>query len=269
MSDEHPPRRPTADEPSKAGLYDAALAREQGGGDHFGTERETVRAFTAKWGPGLATNATANRAFLRRAVRAVADRGVRQFLDLGCAAPTATDNVHEIAQSYDPDARVVYVDNDPKVLAHWAAVTPGNPAIAYLEADIRDVDDVLNRPCAKRLIDWSEPLGLLAVTTPHYLPDADDPTGVLAAYMRGAVVGSHIAISHICRDGADEELIADLKGLYMGGMYARDTATILGMFQGWELLEPGELVDVRDWRDGGGERSPLPLLCGVAVKRAR
>src|SRR5262249_1612170 len=97
--------------PSTAGLYDAAHA----GGDHYGPERDAVRSFAERWGAGLIGNAGANRAFLARAVRAISEVGVRQFLDLGCANPTATGNVHEIAQSYGPDARVVYVDNDPTV----------------------------------------------------------------------------------------------------------------------------------------------------------
>lgn len=261
--DHHGPHRiPDPDRPTFAGLYDAA----QGGSDHYGPEREVVRAFTQKWGPGLAGNAVANRAFLGRAVRVMAERGVRQFLDLGCAKPTETDNVHEIAQSYDPAARVAYVDNDPTVLAHWQAITPSNKNIAYIERDVRDADDVLGHSDIVRLIDWSEPVAVLAVTTLHYLADSDDPTGLIGRYVQDAAEGSPLAISHICTNGADPDLIADLEDLYIGGMHPRSTEQILSMFQGWKLLEAGELVDVRDWRNGGSERSPLPLLCGVAVK---
>lgn len=260
MHDDHP----GSDKPSNAGLYDAA----QGGGDHYGPERAAVRAFTQKWGPGLAGNAIGNRAFLGRAVETVAESGIRQFLDLGCG-PAAAENVHDIAQVHHPDVRVVYVDNDPTVLAHWQAITPGNQNITYLEADIRDAEKILSHPDTERLIDWSEPVAVLAVTTPHYLADGDDPAGVLGRYVRDAAPGSHLAISHISSDGADPGLIADLEALYVGGMHARDIAAIRRMFQGWELLEPGELVDVRDWRNGGQERSPLPLLCGVAVKPER
>lgn len=257
MDDQREPRQIGVNEPSPAGLYDVLL----GGQDHYSDEVSAIRRFSERW-PKVASDGPANREFMRRAVRFLAEQGISQYLDLGCAKPTEDGgNVHEIAQAIVPGARVVSVDNDPTVRPHALAQVDGNSGLAWIEADVRDTEKILSHPETRELLDFSEPVGLLLVTTLHYLPD-DDPAGVAARYLRDAAPGSYVVISHACSDGVDPDLVEAVR--VAAGVHARPEAAILALFQGLELLEPGRLVNVRDWRAAGGEPSELPLLCGVA-----
>src|SRR4029450_5531810 len=168
-----------------------------GGKDHFPADREAGEAVAGVF-PSLPSGVLETRRFMCRAVRFLArELGIRQFLDLGTGIPTSP-NVHEVVQAVDPASRVVYVDNDPIVLVHARALLTSSPegATAYIDADLREPEKILNHPELLRTLDLSQPTGLLLVAVLHFIMDADDPYGV-SGRMRRAVpsrrqlVGSH------------------------------------------------------------------------------
>ena len=147
-----------------------------GGKDNFQADRESGDAMAAAF-PTIRTSALENRRFLQRAVGYLArEAGIRQFLDIGTGIPTA-NNTHEVAQAVAPESRVVYVDNDPIVLAHARALLTSSPegATAYIDADLRDPEKILAHPELQRTIDLSQPVGLMLVAVLHFVPDGDDP----------------------------------------------------------------------------------------------
>ena len=158
--------------PHAARMYDYFL----GGKDHFAADRETAEKRMQSW-HAVRTGVRENRSFLGRAVRYLAEEaGIRQFLDIGTGLPSA-NNVHEVAQSVAPESRVVYVDNDPIVLAHAKALLTSTPEgrTAYIDADLREPEKILAHPAARDLLDFTEPIALLLVAVLHFIPDADDP----------------------------------------------------------------------------------------------
>jgi hypothetical protein len=157
-----------------------------GGKDHFQADRDSGDAI-AELFPTVRAAALANRAFMRRAVTYVARQGVRQFLDIGTGIP-APNNTHEVAQAINPDTHVVYVDNDPIVMSHARALLTSREGglTAYLEADLRDYEEILNHPDVRRVLDLGQPVGLLLVAILHFLVDADDPAGIVAARTAGS-----------------------------------------------------------------------------------
>ena len=168
----HQPVDLQVDRPHPARVYDYLL----GGKDNYAADRATAEA-------GLKANPTSlippreNRAFLRRAVRYLArEARISQFLDIGTGIPTSP-NVHEIAQDVEPQARIVYVDNDPIVLAHARALLTTGPEgkTAYIDADLRDVDKILGSADLRETLDLSQPVALLLIAIMHFIPDADDP----------------------------------------------------------------------------------------------
>lgn len=244
--------------PSRAGLYDATLGHH----DHYADATSSVRNFA--W-PRVLGNGPANRAFLGRAVRYLASAGIDQYVDGGSGKPTPEGNVHQVAQAVRPGSRVVYVDSDPTVQASMDAAWDWDPSIAYTEWDIRDARGVLTHPTTTRLIDFSRPVGLLLVTTLHYLTDGDDPYGVVGRYLDALAPGSYLAISAAATDGAPEEVLDLLGRPENGGLTTRPSSEILRFFHGLPLEPPGRLVDVRQWpTDTGEEPSEQLLLCGVA-----
>lgn len=251
--------------PSKAELYDATLGEEPGAPrhtEHYADATNTVRNFP--W-PRIQSNGPANRKFLRRAVDYLARAGIDQFLELGSAKRTPRGNVHQVAQAVRPGSRVVYVDNDPTVQASMDVAWDDDPSWAYLERDIRKPEGILTDPATTRLIDLRRPVGLLLVTTLHYLGNDDDPYGVVGQYLEHLAAGSYLVISHVATDGAPKELVELLGQPQFGGLTLRPSGEILRLFHGLPLEPPGRLVDVRQWpTDTGEERSEVPLLCGVA-----
>ncbi|WP_433469572.1 SAM-dependent methyltransferase [Spirillospora sp. CA-128828] len=162
--------------PSPARIYDYLL----GGKDNFAVDRELAEKFLARW-PALATTARVNRAWAVRVVRHLAgERGIDQFVDVGSGLPTA-DNVHQVAQRITPGARVMYVDNDPIVLAHSRALLAENQGADYVAADAQDADTVLAR--ADRFLDPSRPVAILMASLLHYLPEP--PEEVVAPTKNG------------------------------------------------------------------------------------
>lgn len=218
--------------------------------------------------PEMRSLAAENRRFLRHAVQLACDDGVCQFLDLGTGMPTQ-DNVHEVAQRTDPAARVVYVDNDPTVTAHARAILEDDDQTAYLAADLRDVTSVLEAPETRDLIDPAKPTAVLLVAVLHFVQDADDPAGLVRAYLNAMPPSSFLVLSHVTSTGTDprvQERIHSVYGKTRNPLQLRTEKEILDLFGGLNLLEPG-LVDVAQWpHPTGDEPGPLRVIGAVARK---
>jgi len=196
--------------------------------------------------------------------------GVRQFLDIGTGLPTAS-NTHQVAQAAARDARVVYVDNDPIVLAHARALltsTPGG-ATAYLDADLRDTSAILAE--AARTLDFGRPVALMLLIILHLIPDADDPHGIVATLVRALPSGSYLVLAHPASDiraAQMAEMTRRVNERMAGpGATMRDRAAITRFFDGLNLVEPG-VVQPQQWRPEPGDLS-LPEVtawCGLARK---
>jgi O-methyltransferase involved in polyketide biosynthesis len=239
-----------------------------GGTDNFEADRvageETIAAY-----PGIRMSARANRAFLARAVRHLTGEGVRQFLDIGTGLPTA-NNTHEIAQSIAPDSKIVYVDNDPLVLAHARTLLHGTPegTTAYLQADLRNPDAILAE--AARTIDFSQPVGIMLLAVVHFLSDADDPRSVIARLTAAVPPGSFLVLSHAASDLSPEQaanMIDKFNARTPERATLRTHDEVTGLFDGLEILSPG-VVRVTYWRPDSDleASSPTTLWAGVARK---
>jgi hypothetical protein len=230
-----------------------------GGKDHFAADRESGDAIAAAF-PAVVALARANRAFLGRAVRFLAESGVRQFLDLGTGLP-APDNTHEVAQRVAPDARVVYVDNDPIVMVHARALLQGDPRgrTAYLEADIRDPEAILTHPSLLETLDLTQPVGLLLVTTLHFVHDDAQVAVVVRRLLDAVPSGSYLVITHGTMDFSTPEGVTAYEKMFAAGgtdVRARPRASIEQYFAGLEIVEPG-IVPVGDWRPDPAGESPV------------
>lgn len=244
-----------------------------GGKDHFAADREAAEQAIAA-NPGIAADVRANRAFLVRAVRHLAaERGIRQFPDIGTGLPTA-GNTHEVAQAIAPAARIVYVDNDPVVLPHARALlaSTAEGRTAYLEADLRETASILR--AAARTLDFSEPVALMPLIVLHLIPDTDDPYGTVAALSRALPSGSYLVLAHPASDIRAAQMAEMTKRVNerMNGPTAtmRDQAAASRFFDGLDLLEPG-VVQPQQWRPEPGVTGPdrVTAWCGVARKRQR
>lgn len=238
-----------------------------GGKDHYPADRKAAEE-VIRLRPQVVVSARANRYFLARVVRFLAsEHGIRQFLDIGTGMP-APDATHQVAQQVAPDCRVVYVDNDPLVLAHARALLTSTPpgASDYIEADLRDPAVILAQ--AAQTLDFARPVGMLLLAVLHFLPDAADPAGVVAALAGGLAPGSYVAISHLTADFAPEQVTAATtayNALAPVPVTARTHAQVTALFGGLRLLPPG-VVKVSEWRPGIGDPFPQPadLHAGVA-----
>jgi O-methyltransferase involved in polyketide biosynthesis len=250
------PGPPAAGEPATANparVYDALL----GGKDNYAADR-AVAARLAAAKPALLANVRANRAFLGRVVRYLAgEAGIRQFLDIGTGLP-ALDNTHEVAQSSAPDTRVVYVDNDPVVMAHARALlvssTPG--ATAYLHADLRNPGTILAD--ATQTLDLSQPVAVMLLGVLYMVPDADQPYAIVARLMEAMAPGSYLAISHPASD-VDADAAAEAARRYDSMLPTSQTnrtqSQVTRFFDGLQLQEPG-VVQLNKWRPGPGDADP-------------
>ncbi|MFI0369349.1 SAM-dependent methyltransferase [Actinomadura sp. 1N219] len=231
------------DIPTSARVYGWYL----GGKDNYEIDRQFALAHLPDFPEGLDIT-RANRLFLYRAVRhLVRDAGIRQFIDMGCGLPT-DDNVHQVAQQFAPDARVVYVDIDPIVLIHARALLAGDGSTTVITADMRDQDTILNHDDTRRLIDFSEPVAVLFLSVGHHLPDADDPRRVLRTILDRAAPGSHLAFSQAVTENTARG--ADLQARMTGAgipWQTRSRAEVDALLDGLVPVAPG-LVDVSDWR---------------------
>jgi hypothetical protein len=248
-------------QPAAARIYDYLL----GGKDNYAVDRAAAEKVLAV-APDQRWLAQANRAFAIRAVRVLAEAGIRQFIDLGTGFPTSP-SVHEAARQADPSARVVYVDHDPVVHAHNTALLATDDRVASVQADIRRPEDVLGHPDVARLIDLGEPAGLLCVAVLHLVPDADEPEGIVARYRDRVCPGSHLVLSQFASD-SDAGAMAELRAVAAGTpveTYFRPRHRILRFFDGFELLAPG-LTDVQRWRQENAPSTRLRIAGGVGRK---
>jgi S-adenosyl methyltransferase len=249
--------------PTIARVYDYWL----GGKDNFAVDRELAERFVQA-DPMAVVGVRSNRAFLRRAVRYLAaEVGIRQFLDIGTGIPTA-NNTHEVAQSVDPQCRVVYVDNDPMVLAHARALlTSVSGPTAYIDADARDTGKILAE--AADTLDFSQPVAVMLIGLLHCIPDGDNPYRIVTELMSAVIPGSYLAISHPASDihaGPMAEGAAMMNKSLPVPVTFRPYDQVVPFFDGFDLIEPG-VVPTTQWRpDPGADTTPLPGWVGVALK---
>jgi len=231
-----------SDQPHPARVYDYLL----GGREHYAVDRAAAEAGLVA-NPSSRTPPRENRGFLRRVVHHLAaEHGVRQFLDIGTGIPTSP-NVHEVAQAADPGARVVYVDNDPIVLAHASSLLQGRTA--YVDADLRDAERLLEAPGLRSTLDLRRPVALMLVAVLHFVEDDDKPYDAVRRLVEALPAGSFLALSHLTGDfdPAAWERVAAVYAREGVAMRVRSRAEIAGFFDGLELLEPGLTVVTR-WR---------------------
>jgi S-adenosyl methyltransferase len=256
--------------PSTARLYDYYL----GGSANFAADRAMAQRMY-EFVPEVSEGAWANRGFHQRAALWMAERGIRQFLDIGAGLPTQ-GNTHEVVLKYAPDAKVVYVDKDPMVSAHAAALLTGGASTAFVQADLRDPDAVLGNPDLIKLIDFAEPVGLLITAVMHFVSDADDPWGLVSRYVAALVPGSYLALSHLTLDSKPRRAVEGGSELYNRmpeSVALRSKSDITRFFDGLEIQPPypgaePELTFVGTWgavdadlADSDGSRW---LYCAVA-----
>ncbi|MFJ6378833.1 SAM-dependent methyltransferase [Kitasatospora sp. NPDC092039] len=234
------------DVPHPARMYDYYL----GGKDNFPADRAAAEKALAA-NPEFRSTARANRGFLTRAVRCVADLGVDQFLDIGTGIPTV-GNTHEIAQTARPGARVVYVDNDPIVLSHARALMAGSGPgrTTVIQADLREPDALLDAVREVGLLDFSRPVGLVLAAVLHFLRDEDKPHQVLATLLDTLPSGSHLVLSHGTADFIPAEIRDRVTGVYdkaTAPLVGRSREEVRAFFDGLDLLAPG-ITTVPLWR---------------------
>jgi len=247
--------------PSSARVWNYLL----GGKDNFAVDREMGDQIQAVF-PAIVVVAREQRKFLVRAVTFLAaTAGIRQFLDIGTGLPTA-NNTHEVAQRIAPESRIVYVDNDPIVLAHARALLTSSPdgSTDYVDSDVEDPDKILRE--AARTLDFTRPIGLTMLGVLGNVADYDQARGIVRRLVDALPSGSYLVIS----DGTNtsDEVVEGQRIANQGGhpYHLRTPEEIAGYFAGLDLIEPG-VVSVPHWRPGPG---PLPPAvdgrCGVARK---
>ena len=254
--------------PNIARIYDYLL----GGEDNFPADRSAGEQIL-QVSPGVRELVQNNRAFLGRVVRfLVAEMGIRQFIDIGTGLPTR-ENVHDITDTTAPDARIVYVDNDPEVVAHAAALLAGRHTTTAIEGDVRRPEAILADPRLHELIDFNRPAAVLLLMILHFVPDDANPAGLVQRLTAPLAPGSYLAISHSTPEGVDAEAAAAGRSVYKrssAGLHLRSAAEVNSFFAGFQLVEPG-LGWIRHWRpDGPGPTAVLPgdIVGGLAYKPA-
>jgi hypothetical protein len=266
----------TAPERGDAPAFDTSVAHVArvynywlGGKDNFAADRAAAEQAISAF-PDIVHSARANRAFLRRAVTYLAGTaGIRQFLDIGTGIPSA-NNTHEVAQSVAADCRIVYVDNDPVVLAHARALLTSTPegATDYIDADLRNADQILAK--AAETLDFSKPVAVMLMAILQHLSDEHDPYAVVGRLMAVVPSGSYLALSHPARDihaAEMAEMAKRLNQMMAEKVTFRSQSEVAPFFAGLELIEPG-MTNVPDWRPetDGEASSPAALWAGVARK---
>ncbi|MBI4941190.1 MAG: SAM-dependent methyltransferase, partial [Actinobacteria bacterium] len=250
--------------PHSARMYDYWL----GGKDNYPADRQLAEMFIQQI-PSLPAMARENRDFVERATRYLTAAGVTQFLDIGTGIPTSP-NLHEVAQSVVPTAKVAYVDNDPIVLAHARAMLLSRPegSVAYVDADVRNAADLLGHPEIAPVLDLEQPVGLMLIALLMLLGPDDDPQGAVAALRDALPSGSHLALTHPTGDFDPESMSAVTAFAKGGGMtfVPRSQAEVAEFFGDWELVEPG-IVPVRAWRPTGPVDDPRSAYYWAGVAR--
>jgi O-methyltransferase involved in polyketide biosynthesis len=255
--------------PHPARIYDYLL----GGKDNFPADREAAKGITEGW-PTLGHSMRANRNFMARMAHYIAaELGIRQFLDIGTGLPTAP-NLHEVVQDVDQTARVIYVDNDPIVLVHARALLTSTPEgkTAYIDADLRDPQAILDAPQIAETFDLSRPVALCMIAVMHYILDEDEAHSIIDQLMRPLPPGSVLAMSTTTADSSPDEVNKGMAEYNAKGIPAksRTKAEVEALFAGYELVDPG-VVLVHQWHpDDEARATPdkhVHIYGGVALKR--
>lgn len=253
------------DRPHSARVWNFLL----GGKDNYAADREAGEMIVQMF-PDIALLARLQRRFLVRAVRYLTEEaGIRQFLDIGTGLPTV-DNTHEVAQRIAPESRIVYVDNDLLVLVHAQALLTSTPegACAYLEADVRDPEHILE--VAAKTLDFSQPIALTMLGILGQIPDSDEPEAVVSRFLEALPPGSYLALS----DGTDtnaalNQAISVYNANSASSYHLRGPERIEAFFTGLEVIEPG-IVPTSQWHpepvDVGRDPSDVDAICGIGRK---
>jgi hypothetical protein len=237
-----------------------------GGKDHFAADRAAGEQILQAM-PTLQAIARLSRQFLADAVHDLAaERGVRQFLDIGTGLPTA-DNTHEVAQRAAPGARIVYADYDPVVLTHARSLLTSTPEgkTDYIQADVRDPDVILS--AARRTLDFSEPVAVILIFVMHFVPDAEHPHDVVRRLMEPLPHGSYLVMAHAASDIAADFMAAGADAYndrVTAQITPRDRAAVSRFFDGLEMTGPG-VVPLAEWSGTSGDQG-LQAYCGVGRK---
>ncbi|MEU4408949.1 SAM-dependent methyltransferase [Streptosporangium sp. NPDC023963] len=239
-----------ASQASAARMYDVML----GGQENFAADREAVKMLVAHF-PTVPDACRANRGFLLRAARTMADAGIDQFLDIGCGLPTPP-NLHQVVRSVHPDARVVYVDNDQTVVTHNQS-TVDHSGVLTIHGDLRRPQEILDHPRVRATLDFTRPIGVFTVAVWHFV--TDDTAHDLMARLRDALApGSYLGLTHACSDTMPEDEASAGLAVYgqtRNPVRLRTMREVGELFEGFELLEPG-LVLAADWRPVDGDPFP-------------
>jgi hypothetical protein len=223
--------------PSPARIYDYMLR----GSHHFEADATAAeRILTVV--PESRDCAWSNRGFHQRAAAWIARQGIRQFLDIGSGLPTV-GNTHEVVRKIHPEARVVYVDNDPMVELHSQEIIDESSQVSVLCADLRDPDSILDHPAVRKLIDPAEPTGLLLTAVLMFVADADDPWGLVARYLKELRPGSYLSLSHLTDDAKPPLAVDGFRRVFddaTAQLHFRSKAQVARFFDGLELVPPYE-----------------------------
>lgn len=236
--------------PSAARVYDYWL----GGGCNFEVDRRLAKQVIERV-PEVQESAVINRSFLRRAVRYCAERGIRQFLDIGAGVPTV-GHVHEVAQAVDPSCRTVYVDNEPVAVAHGVRLVANDPNTACITGNIRNPGAIMADATATGLLDPDEPVAVLMLLVLHFVGPDEGVPRLLRKYRDAVMPGSYLALSHVTADGLGDrtQSAADLYKDTQNPVYTRDRQEFTALFDGLELVDPG-VVYTAQWRPESEEEA--------------
>ncbi len=258
--------------PTPARIYDYMLQ----GSNYFEADRMAAEQILAV-APEIRDAAWSNRGFHQRASKWIGQQGVRQFVDIGSGLPTV-GNTHEVVQKVVPAAHVVYVDNDPMVELHSRALLDSGGTISVICADLREPDAILDHPQLRKLIDLSEPVGLLMTGVMMFVSDTTDPWALVSRYVDALASGSYLSLSHLTDDYKPPLAAEGFRAVFDTAterMYFRSRAKVERFFNGLELVPPYEgaepgvtftgLWGAEDVKlaDSDGSRW---LYCGVARK---
>jgi hypothetical protein len=251
--------------PSVARMYDYYL----GGKDNYAADREAARLVLGA-APDVPLAALENREFLKRAMQYLAaERGISQFVDIGPGLPTQ-GNIHQLAQRHNPGAKVAYVDNDASVLVHSRALLDGVPGVTLLPGDLREPEAILAAPDLTAVIDFSRPVALLMTLVLHFVPPADDPYGLVAAYRDALCPGSFLVLSHVTGDDREPGMLGGVDAYENASapLNLRTRSQVQEFFNGFNLIDPG-VVFLSQWRPTGeyhAQGGTRWAYCGVGEK---
>ena len=221
--------------PTAARIYDWMLR----GKNNFPPDQAAGQKILAA-SPELGDTAFANRGFHQRAAKYIAERGIKQFIDVGSGLPTV-GNTHEVVQPIVPDVVVVYVDNDPMVQLHSEDLVSGEEKIAAVLGELREPSSILDNKDVTSLIDFSQPIGLLMTGLLHFLPDSDDPWGLVRRYLHAIPPGSYLSLSHLTDENKPPVNAERFRAVFDNAtehMYFRDRQAVARFFDGLEIVPP-------------------------------